>query len=625
MASPNLLVSGTSRRLQAKLRVGVDYFNPPTSAWKAALEPWDLDIGYAASPAGRREGGGWEVNVDAPDEVAMVRVSAAAIDSLLRAIHTWTAAGAGASSSAIQAAAGGGTECADTTEVSAHQQPLSPEEESFVPYTVRNLLAEPLLVIMEDGAECQVAPGASLALTYQQVWRRRGIAALRFDESEHGISNHVCLQLVGAKHVFCRVSVETEQTTSYAIEAALPEGAAGPRGPVGGTRSVPLLIVCDLAQRHGRKVLSVSSMVTVRNCSSITAEAALLSPGGKLETIGILPPGGAVAVPLRAARDGTVCVRPLIQGLEYQWSSPESEGIKLRAVHDGTLRLTQQVDPRFQKLFSAKLDSAKLGGDPTLVAWFNCANDVEGVLRQGVLYVTDVALCHYSNIIGVEVKDVIPLANITSLEKVYTAYVFPNAIRVATARKVWVFRTLRNRAEAYRTILGLLPDKAVATNKADDLDETARRAFGLAPADTIQALHSSVFLHPDTPSPPAQGYLILTTKHVFWASPDFAQRRRLPWAGVASAEKRKSFVIRNNAIEILGAPGGAGGAEKMFLSSSKWDRDAVLADEILPLLHAASASTDAASSAGNLGGTGAAGARGEDVSEAGSSARASSR
>ena len=39
-------------------------------------------------------------------------------------------------------------------------------------------------------------------------------------------------------------------------------------------------------------------------------------------------------------------------------------------------------------------------------------------LLQGVLYVTDVALCHYSNIIGVEVKDVIPLAHVTSLEKV---------------------------------------------------------------------------------------------------------------------------------------------------------------------------------------------------------------
>lgn len=35
-----------------------------------------------------------------------------------------------------------------------------------------------------------------------------------------------------------------------------------------------------------------------------------------------------------------------------------------------------------------------------------------------MLYVTDVALCHYSNIIGGEVKDVILLANITSLEKV---------------------------------------------------------------------------------------------------------------------------------------------------------------------------------------------------------------
>lgn len=161
------------------------------------------------------------------------------------------------------------------------------------------------------------------------------------------------------------------QTTSYPIEAAAAaHGASGGAG-------VPLMIVCDLAQRHGRKVLTVSSMVTVRNCTSILAEAALLSPDGRFEPIGELPPGGTVAVPLRAARDGTVCVRPLVAGLEFGWSNPESEGVRLRAVHDGTLRLTQLVDARFQRIFGARL-----GGGATLVAAYACANDVEGVLRQ---------------------------------------------------------------------------------------------------------------------------------------------------------------------------------------------------------------------------------------------------
>jgi len=164
------------------------------------------------------------------------------------------------------------------------------------------------------------------------------------------------------------------------------------------------------------------------------------------------------------------------------------------------------------------------------------------------------------------------------------------------------------------------PVQGVAANAADDLDEVARRAFALAPADTIQALHSSVLLHTEGPSPPSQGYLILTTKHALWASSDFDVRHKIAWDG-AAAEKRKSFMIRNNAIEITAA----GGAARLFVSSASWTRDQVLSEEVLPLLAAAAAG--AYSGVGpNLGAVATAAGGREEPSEAGAATgRASAR
>jgi hypothetical protein len=123
--------------------------------------------------------------MDGCAQVAMLRVSAAAIDSLSRAIQTWKKDREKAEKAGAEPAGQPASELPAEFLVEPHER--------FMPYTVRNLLAEPLLVILEDGAESQVAPGGALELTYQQVWRRRGIAALRLDEQEHGISNHVGL------------------------------------------------------------------------------------------------------------------------------------------------------------------------------------------------------------------------------------------------------------------------------------------------------------------------------------------------------------------------------------------------------------------------------------------------
>ena len=89
------------------------------------------------------------------------------------------------------------------------------------------------------------------------MWRRRGaLQIFARDQNLNSIENSVCLQVEGTQHVFGKVSVEVEQSSSYVLRTG------------GGDDSCPLSLVTDLSQRDGQKVLSVSSMVTIRNCCS---------------------------------------------------------------------------------------------------------------------------------------------------------------------------------------------------------------------------------------------------------------------------------------------------------------------------------------------------------------------
>jgi len=91
-------------------------------------------------------------------QVAMLRVSAAAIDSLSRAIQTWKKDREKAEKAVAEPAGQPASELPAEFSVEPH--------EGFMPYTVRNLLAEPLLVILEDGAESQVPPPSPPSLPY---------------------------------------------------------------------------------------------------------------------------------------------------------------------------------------------------------------------------------------------------------------------------------------------------------------------------------------------------------------------------------------------------------------------------------------------------------------------------
>jgi len=270
---PNVMVSGSAGNLTSKLRVGIDFFHQPTSMWKSAVEPWEAEFRYEV------EGKETTLSIDAQEEMCTAHVSVAGIESLRFAVSSWTQDRRSYAILKADDAAQTVDERRDTTYddtlsvASARSHP-----NTFVPYTVRNLLAETLICILEDGEEHCIEPQHWLELTYQQVWRRRGALSnfAQRDADELGISNTVCLQLEGSKHVFCKVSVEVEQATSYEIQPADITGNGPP---------FPLHIVCDLTRSDGQKILSVSSMVTIMNTCNVPLMSGILAPDNSMRQV----------------------------------------------------------------------------------------------------------------------------------------------------------------------------------------------------------------------------------------------------------------------------------------------------------------------------------------------------
>lgn len=410
---PSVWVSGTSGStiaLETKIRCYLDYFNGSTSTWRAALEPWDIGLQYVYHSM-RETGAHTELNISSPDDVATVHVSAAVIDSLLRTVSTWDTDRrkyALLSSEPVDSRPSSPphTPLDVTPMVSPLKTPYTPHTpitshpshaQTFVPYTVHNFLAEKLMCIMEDGTEYTLEPNGVLELTYEQVWRRRGaLQTFARDQNLNAIENSVCLQVEGTQRVFGKVSLEKENSQSFVLK----------QNANAGEDRCSLSLVCDLSQRDGQKVLSVSSMVTFRNCCGGDIDVSIVDPDGIDQVeIGTVRAGGALALPLQHAREGTLCFRASsVNGREFEWSNGKEEGVSLQSLHDGTISLTQQVDGKFLKIFAGLLPP-----ETRLLGWFVCANDIDGVLRQGALYVTSNAVCHYSNIMGGEFPP--PLGN----------------------------------------------------------------------------------------------------------------------------------------------------------------------------------------------------------------------
>ena len=573
---PNVHLHGNSCAMDLQLiHARLDYFHLPSSSWQNAVvgEPSrdadrhadqgaDLSVRYLFGV----NGGNSEVQVHIQSQDGLtVHVSRAAIDSCISALQAWSQDHRMWRAKACSEHAEGPLLSKSSSTKSLQSQIIEEADTCFVPYRVHNMMAEPLLVITEDGSEYSIDSDHSLQLSYTQVFDRRSeLSKYARDCNDSEIKNMIHLQLAGARRIFGTVSIEKEVTTSFDIEPADAEAGM-----------CALRVCAQLSCHHGEKVLRMMSMVSVRNCSSVSVACAVVPALNEPAVqLGSISANGMIGVPLHLARDGILIFKPLVPGLDYDWCDVMTEAIQLRSLHDGTFRITQMVDVKFQRIFGSMLPA-----DTTLLHWYSCANDLPGLgLRQGALYLTERFVCHYSNVMGDSIKEVIPVTSITELKKINTALVIPNAIKITTGKRSYYFRTLVNRAETFREIVKLLSDKSIVSQE-DDVDQKTRTLFNLEASDTILAMYSATWHHDPGFT---EGKLLLTNRHLLFVSNDEASksRRKIAWTRVREIEKRKSFLVRNNAVYVLGdTPDNS-----IFLSSSKWDRDKVVEEEMSVLL-----------------------------------------
>eukprot|EP00123_Amoebidium_parasiticum_P010512 comp20154_c0_seq2/m.24929 comp20154_c0_seq2/g.24929 ORF comp20154_c0_seq2/g.24929 comp20154_c0_seq2/m.24929 type:complete len:444 (-) comp20154_c0_seq2:140-1471(-) len=95
-----------------------------------------------------------------------------------------------------------------------------------------------------------------------------------------------------------------------------------------------------------------------------------------------------------------------------------------------------------------------LPSEEDLIEDFTCALQRD-ILLQGRLYITNNYFCFHSNIVGWETVLTIKFSDITSIEKVRTAIVFPNAIQVATAHQKFTFSSFISRDQAFARLTDL--------------------------------------------------------------------------------------------------------------------------------------------------------------------------
>ena len=160
------IVAGTSRDLQSTLLLAIDFFHQPSCKWKAALDPWDVELRCTLDDGNTYIGVEDGSLSQDTQKHCMFHLSGAAIESFRFAVSSWTQdRRARAILNAHESHEG-----ADDTLVMSG----SSGTKRFVPYVIRNLLAEALICILQDGEEHSIDPQGNLELTYQQVWRRRG-------------------------------------------------------------------------------------------------------------------------------------------------------------------------------------------------------------------------------------------------------------------------------------------------------------------------------------------------------------------------------------------------------------------------------------------------------------------
>ena len=92
--------------------------------------------------------------------------------------------------------------------------------------------------------------------------------------------------------------------------------------------------------------------------------------------------------------------------------------------------------------------------DDLLIEDYSCALQRE-IIIAGRIYISEGHICFFSNILGWTNTLVISFSEVVSMEKEYTAMVFPNAIAIQTLHARNTFRSLLSREATYDLLIGI--------------------------------------------------------------------------------------------------------------------------------------------------------------------------
>ncbi|KAJ7047983.1 GRAM-domain-containing protein [Mycena amicta] len=125
-----------------------------------------------------------------------------------------------------------------------------------------------------------------------------------------------------------------------------------------------------------------------------------------------------------------------------------------------------------------------------LIEDYGCALQRE-ILIQGRLYVSENHLCFHANIFGWVTDLLIPIYEITALEKKMTAFVIPNAIRVGTGRVDYTFASFLSRDTTFdviHNIWRLVRPSDAASIGSGSLEASAEGHLAIAEGTIIGAV-----------------------------------------------------------------------------------------------------------------------------------------
>eukprot|EP01114_Cavostelium_apophysatum_P004048 TRINITY_DN1418_c0_g1_i1.p1 TRINITY_DN1418_c0_g1~~TRINITY_DN1418_c0_g1_i1.p1 ORF type:complete len:3212 (-),score=1062.70 TRINITY_DN1418_c0_g1_i1:26-9661(-) len=174
--------------------------------------------------------------------------------------------------------------------------PIEVEEDKYSPYWIVN----------DSGAVVQVLSGQdNIDIPIgQKIPLESTSKGQKIDNSSSRSQRLVSLKVGTSENIIRDINLEKVGRSVYVIQFA--------------DKDLPVL--CEIRLVEGSKILTVSSLVLVKNNTSIALEVGIRPPAiTAVQTLGPIAPGGSASIPIALALDALISIRPKTTGNSFKW------------------------------------------------------------------------------------------------------------------------------------------------------------------------------------------------------------------------------------------------------------------------------------------------------------------